>query len=33
MIRMVADGGYALSEELGGYRVGRFDTDADRGTE
>jgi hypothetical protein len=28
----LGQGGYALSEELGGW-VGRFDTDADSGTE
>jgi hypothetical protein len=29
MLAKLGQRGYALSEELGGYRVGRFDTDAD----
>jgi hypothetical protein len=35
MLTKLGQGGYAVSEELGGYRVGQFDTDtdADSGTE
>jgi glutamate synthase domain-containing protein 1 len=29
MLTTLGQRGYAVSEELGGYRVGQFDTDAD----
>ncbi len=29
MLTKLGQRGYAVSEELGGYRVGQFDTDAD----
>jgi hypothetical protein len=33
MLTKLGQRGYALSEELGGYRVGQFDTDTDADTD
>jgi hypothetical protein len=33
MLTKLGQRGYAVSEELGGYRVGQFDTDTDADTD